>query len=238
KRLESILRRADGSDAPVELAVTRIRTGALPMFTCHVRDLRERKSAEEALKRAEEQFRQSQKMEAVGQLAGGVRHDFNNPLTVITGYTQVLLRKLPADDPSRGPVDLIGKAGNRAADLTRQLLAFSRRQMLEPKVLDLNAVCNDLSKMLRRMIREDIELATIPGAELRLIKADPGQVEQAIMNLVVNARDAMPQGGKLTIETRNVELDASYARTHPEVKAGPYVLLAISDNGCGMDEAT
>jgi PAS domain S-box-containing protein len=238
KRLELTLTRADGGEAPVELAVTRIRTGALPMFTCHVRDLRERRKAEEALKRAEEQFRQSQKMEAVGRLAGGVAHDFNNLLTVITGYAQVLLRKLPADDPSRGPVELIGKAGNRAADLTRQLLAFSRRQMLEPKVLDLNSVCSDLSKMLRRMIGEDIELATIPGADLRRIKADPGQVEQAIMNLVVNARDAMPQGGKLTIETRNVDLDATYARTHPEVTPGPYVLLAISDNGCGMDEAT
>jgi PAS domain S-box-containing protein len=238
KRLELTLRRADGGDAPVELGLTRIRTGTLPMFTCHLRDLRERKQAEEALKRAEEQFRQSQKMEAVGRLAGGVAHDFNNLLTVITGYAQVLLRKLPADDPSRGPVELIGKAGNRAADLTRQLLAFSRRQMLEPKVLDLNIVCADLSKMLRRMIGEDVELAAIPGADLRRIKADPGQVEQAIMNLVVNARDAMPQGGKLTIETRNVDLDASYTRTHPEVKPGAYVLLAISDTGCGMDEAT
>jgi PAS domain S-box-containing protein len=238
KRLELTLTRADGGMLPVELAVTRTRTGSLPTFTCHVRDLRERKQAEEALKRAEEQFRQSQKMEAVGRLAGGVAHDFNNLLTAITGYTQVLLRKLPADDPSRGPVELIGKAGNRAADLTRQLLAFSRRQMLEPKVLDLNAVCNDLSKMLRRMIGEDIELATIPGADLRRIKADPGQVDQAIMNLVVNARDAMPSGGKLTIETRNVDLDATYARAHPEVKPGPYVLLAISDNGCGMDEVT
>jgi nitrogen-specific signal transduction histidine kinase len=208
------------------------------MFTCYVRDLSERKQAEAALRRAEDQFRQSQKMEAVGRLAGGVSHDFNNLLTVINGYTQVLLARLPAGDPARGPVELINKAGNRAAGLTRQLLAFSRRQVLEPKVFDLNGTVVDLGKMLQRLIGEDIELNTLPASGLRRIKADLGGIEQVIMNLVVNARDAMPKGGRLTIETRNVELDQNYARTHSEVVPGPYVMLAISDTGCGMDEAT
>jgi len=237
-RVELSLRRADGGLVPVELVMTRIRAEGAPLFTCYIRDLTERVQAEEALRRTEEQFRQAQKMEAIGRLAGGVAHDFNNLLTVINGYAQSLMGKLPQKDPSRGPVELIFKAGSRAATLTRQLLAFSRKQVLEPKIFNLNNAVAEISKMLQRMIGEDIALEVVPGKNLRLIKADPGRIEQVLMNLAVNARDAMPKGGKLTIETRNVTLDEAYARTRPEVKPGEYVLLAVSDTGCGMDEAT
>jgi PAS domain S-box-containing protein len=238
ERLEMALARADGSEVPAELTVTRIRTEGAPLFTCYIRDLTDRKKAEEALQRAEENFRQAQKMEAVGRLAGGVAHDFNNILTVITGYTQMLLSALPANSPHRPSVQTIGKSAERAAALTRQLLAFSRRVVLEPRVFDLNHAVADMGKMLQRLIGEHIDLVTMPAADLAAIKADPGQIEQVIMNLAVNACDAMPQGGKLTIETRNLELNEYYARTHPEVKPGRYVMLALSDTGVGMDEAT
>ncbi|HYJ47399.1 MAG TPA: response regulator, partial [Pyrinomonadaceae bacterium] len=185
-----------------------------------------------------EQLRQSQKIEAIGQLAGGIAHDFNNLLTAITGYSDLVLRRLPSDDLSRRHVTEIKKAGDRAASLTRQLLAFSRKQMLLPKVLDLNAVVIDMDKMLRRLIGEDIDLLTVLDDALGNVKADPGQIEQVILNLAVNARDAMPMGGKLTIETSNVYLDGKYAREHISIKTGSYVMLAISDNGCGMDEST
>jgi PAS domain S-box-containing protein len=185
-------------------------------------------------RRLEDQFRQAQKMEAVGRLAGGVAHDFNNLLTAIMGYCQLSRRRLPAAEPGHQDLDEILKAAQRAAALTRQLLAFSRRQVLEPKVLDLNTLIMDLEKMLRRLIGEDIDLVTAPGADLASVKADPGQIEQAILNLVVNARDAMPDGGKLTIETAAVELDEEYARTRVDLHPGRYVLLAVSDTGCGM----
>ena len=186
----------------------------------------------------EEQLRQSQKIDAIGQLAGGVAHDFNNLLTVISGYAELSLRRLPAEDPVRRNLEEISKAGNRAAGLTRQLLAFSRRQMLQAKVLDLNSVVREMDKMLQRLIGEDVELVTILRSGVGQIKADPGQIEQVLLNLVVNARDALPKGGKITIETCNTVLDETYARKHVSVQPGSYVVLIVSDNGVGMDAKT
>lgn len=189
-------------------------------------------------KRLEEQYRQSQKMEAVGRLAGGVAHDFNNLLTVINGYADMLLEELTSDDPSRDLVEEIHRSGERAAGLTRQLLAFSRRQMLVPVVLDLNAQLDEMEKLLRRLIGEDIDLLVRKAPDLWRIESDPGQIEQVVMNLVINARDAMPRGGKLTIQTRNISLDETYVASHPETRRGEYVMVSIEDSGCGMDAAT
>jgi two-component system, cell cycle sensor histidine kinase and response regulator CckA len=196
-----------------------------------MKDVTERRSLEE-------QLRLSQKMEAVGQLAGGVAHDFNNLLTVILGYGSLLLKDLAPEDSRRAPLEGIKQAADRAAVLTQQLLAFSRRQVLAPRLLDLNAVVADMDKMLRRLIGEHIELSTVLAPELGLVKADPGQIEQVVMNLVVNARDAMLTGGKLTIETAHVELDEACARRRIVATPGPYVMLAVSDTGHGMDEDT
>ena len=190
------------------------------------------------MKRMEERLLQSHKMEAVGRLAGGVAHDFNNLLTVITGYSELLLSHLGEDDPRREEAEQIRKAGNRAAALTRQLLAFSRRQVLQPEVLDLNRVVQELETMLRRLIGENMDLATSLAAGLGKVKVDPGQIEQVVVNLVVNARDAMPGGGKLTIRTANVVTDGEAARGDGTVPSGSYVLLEISDTGCGMDPGT
>src|SRR5438034_156058 len=186
----------------------------------------------------EQQLRQAQKMEAVGRLAGGIAHDFNNILTAITGHADLLLEDLGHHDPRRADVDEIRRSAERAAGLTRQLLAFSRRQVLPPKVVDLNALVLDMDKLLRRLIGEDVELATVLDPTLGRVTADPGQLEQVIVNLAVNARDAMPQGGKLTLETRNIDLDSSYTLEHSLVKPGPYVQLTVSDSGIGMDEET
>ena len=186
------------------------------------------------MKALEEQFRQSQRIEAIGRLAGGIAHDFNNLLTVIKGYSQLSFAELKESDPLRGSIEEIRKAADRAADLTRQLLAFSRRQIMEMKVLDLNTVLQNLDKMLRRVIGEDIELVTLLAEDLGRVKTDPGQIEQVIMNLAINSRDAMPDGGKLTIETANVELDEGYARAHVAVTPGRYVMLSVSDTGIGM----
>ncbi len=186
----------------------------------------------------EQQLRQSQKMEAVGRLAGGIAHDFNNLLMVISGYSEFLLDRLGPDPTLRGPAQEIAGASQRASSLTRQLLAFSRKQMLAPKVLDLNGVVTENLKMLTRVIGEDIDLIMVPAASLGAVRADAGQIDQVIMNLAVNARDAMPSGGKLTIETSNVSLDEEYARFHAPLRAGDYVLLSISDTGLGMDSET
>jgi PAS domain S-box-containing protein len=186
----------------------------------------------------EGQLRQSQKMEAVGQLAAGVAHDFNNLLTVILGFSQILLFKLPPGDRDREPLEQIRKAGERAAGLTRQLLAFGRRQILAPVVLDLNSLVTEIQKMLKHLIGADIELIAILQPGLGPVKADPGQVEQIVMNLVVNARDAMPTGGRFTIQTRNTALTELQTRHHAEVQPGTYTLLEVSDTGSGMDEPT
>ncbi|HXI60598.1 MAG TPA: ATP-binding protein, partial [Polyangia bacterium] len=181
---------------------------------------------------------QAQKMEAVGRLAGGIAHDFNNVLSVILSYSDMMLADVRPDDPSRVDVEEIRKAAQRAADLTRQLLAFSRQQVVEPKVLDLNELLSGMDRMLRRILGEDVELASAPADQLGRIHADPSSIEQVIMNLVVNARDAMPTGGKLTIETANIDLDARYASVHLGSTPGPHVMLAVSDTGAGMDRAT
>jgi signal transduction histidine kinase/CheY-like chemotaxis protein len=198
----------------------------------------ERKRVEEALHGSEDQIRHLQKMEAVGRLAGGIAHDFNNLLTVITGYSQLLLGTLPVGDPMRRGVDLIQTTAQRAAGLTRQLLAFSRKQVLAPTVLDLNEVVPGMAAMLQRLIGETIELEFRPGQELGSVKVDLGQLEQVIVNLVVNARDAMPKGGRITLETANVELREDHARRHIGVTTGSYAMLTVTDTGTGMDPET
>jgi PAS domain S-box-containing protein len=185
-----------------------------------------------------EQLRQAQKMDAVGRLAGGVAHDFNNMLQIINGYSELLLDELPAEDPSRELVKEIKNSVERSAALTRQLLAFSRQQVMTPEILDLNKVIHNSNKMVRRLIGEDIELIMLEGAGLSTVRADSGRIDQVILNLAVNARDAMPDGGKLTFETANVEVDEDFARVHVPMTPGPYVMLRVSDTGCGMDEET
>ncbi len=195
----------------------------------------ERESEKEKL---QEQLRQSQKMESIGRLAGGVAHDFNNLLQVINSYAELSLAKLRDEDPLRKNLNCIYESGERAAGLTRQLLAFSRKQVLQTAILDINTTIVGMEKMMRRLIGEDIDIRRVYAPDLGKVRADPGQIEQILMNLAVNARDAMPTGGKLTIETANVELDEKFAAQHVGVTAGAYVMLAVSDTGCGMDEAT
>jgi PAS domain S-box-containing protein len=188
--------------------------------------------------RLTDQLRQSQKMQAVGELAGGVAHDFNNLLMVVKGHSQLLLDRIPESSPLRLSVEQVEKAADRAAALTRQLLAFSRKQVLQARVMDLNDTVAGMIRMFSRVIGENIQMAFVPGGKLGRVKADPGQIEQVLLNLVVNARDAMPSGGRLTIETSNVELDRGYSATHPSFEPGFYVMLTVSDTGCGMDAQT
>jgi two-component system cell cycle sensor histidine kinase/response regulator CckA len=194
-------------------------------------DINERKSLEA-------QFRQAQKMEAVGQLAGGIAHDFNNLLTAIIGYSNFVLDSLEPEDSRRSDIEEVLKAGERAAALTNQLLAFSRKQVLQPTTVDLNALVSGMRQMLSRTLGERVNLVTTLAPDLGAVRADPGQLEQVLMNLVVNARDAMPSGGRLSVETANVELDESYAMKHTSVRPGHFVMLAVSDSGIGMDEET
>jgi PAS domain S-box-containing protein len=224
--------RKDRSKMWVSANVRAIRdNGQIVCYEGSLEDISQRKLLEE-------QFRQSQKMEAVGRLAGGVAHDFNNAIGVITGYSELLQLRLPVGDPLHRYADEIAKAGQRAASLTRQLLAFSRKQVIQPEVLDLNTIVGEMDKMLRRLIGEDIQITFSREPRLAPIKADHGQIEQILMNLAVNARDAMPQGGRLFIQTSNVQLDETYSRQHAYVKEGNYVMLSFSDTGCGMDKAT
>jgi PAS domain S-box-containing protein len=205
---------------------------------CTGRDVTAEREAEIELAAAQEALRHSQKMEAIGELTGGVAHDFNNLLTVIMGYSQILTDGLPGASRLKDATTQIRSAADRVAGITRQLLAFSRKQVLSPRVIDLNDVMLNLDTMLRRLIGEDVEVLTVPGRDLGAVRADPGQIEQVIMNLALNARDAMPNGGKLTFETENMELDASYASEHEPLQPGRYVMLAVSDTGTGMSPDT
>jgi len=227
--------RKDGTKFPGEIssAVFRDKDGVV-RTSMIIRDITERKWAEKEMTALQEQFRQSQKMEAIGRLAGGIAHDFNNLLTIIKGYSQLFQIDLKESDPRRGNIEQITKATDRASGFIRQLLAFSRRQILEMKILDLNLILRDLERMLRRVIGEDIELIILLADGLGRVKTDQGQFEQVVMNLAVNGKDAMPNGGKLTVETANVDLDEAYACSHIDVIPGHYVMLSVSDTGIGM----
>ncbi len=224
-------RRHDGTEFPVEVSLSYVEFEEGTFAIAFVSDISQRKQLEDQLLHA-------QKMEAVGRLAGGVAHDFNNMLTVISGYNRMILDELSTLDPLRGYAEEILKAADRAGALTQQLLAFSRRQVMQPRVISVNAVVAQTEKMLRRLIGEDVELLFGLASDAGNIKADPGHVEQAIVNLAVNARDAMPLGGRMNIETANVHLDETYARTHMGVTPGDFVMIAVSDTGIGMDAET
>lgn len=237
---ETQRRRKDGSTVEVALTLSPVRdaSGIVIGVSKIARDLSEARQAEAALRRTEEQFRQAQKMEAVGRLAGGVAHDFNNMLSVILSYSGLAIEELNAGDPLREELQQIQQAGERATELTRQLLAFSRRQMLEPRVIDLNEIVSAMKSMLARLLGEDIELTLLMPRKVGRVRADPGQIEQVLMNLAINARDAMPDGGKLTLKTANAQLDGAYAATHLGVTPGAHVMITVSDTGTGMDAAT
>jgi len=232
KGLPAEWKRKDNTTTVVRISGRSVANGREGLvFELFAEDVTERRALEQ-------QLRQSQKMEAVGRLAGGIAHDFNNLLMVISGYSEFLLERLGAEPHLRGPAQEIASAAERASSLTRQLLAFSRKQMLTPRIVNLNDVATENLKMLTRMIGEDIDLVMVPGPNLWPIRADAGQIDQVIVNLAVNARDAMPSGGKLTIETSNVTLDDDYARFHAPLRPGDYVMIAISDTGAGMDSET
>jgi len=231
KRIESTLFRKDGVEVPVEFSLSSLKITNQWYAIAIVRDLTDRKLLEE-------QLLQAQKMEAIGKLAGGIAHDFNNLLTVINGYCEILLHKLKPGDPFYKEIEQIYKAGERAGTLTNQLLAFSRKQIIKPRIVNLNAAIKNTEKMIRRIIGEDIEFRIHLDAKIKNIKIDPAQLDQVIMNIVVNARDAMPKGGKLIVETNNVELKNFPKQHYNFIKPGQYVVLSISDTGIGMDKET
>ncbi|OWK42990.1 response regulator [Fimbriiglobus ruber] len=226
-RHEARLARADEGQFPAEVAVSRAEVGGRTFYTAVVRDVTTQR-------RLEEQFRQAQKMEAVGRLAGGVAHDFNNLLSIINGYSELLVSALAG--PAREQAAMILDAGERAARLTAQLLAFSRKAVIEPKVLNINEVIAPITRLLGRLIGEDVILTTVLAPDVGRVKVDPGQMEQVVMNLAVNARDAMPTGGRLTVETRTVDVEADTASLYPDLAPGPYTQLAVSDTGIGMTD--
>ncbi len=228
---EAYMKSKQGATRAVVFSAETIELGGEPCVLIVARDVTERRHLEE-------QFRQAQKMEAVGRLAGGIAHDFNNLLTIIRGHSDLAMMELQEGSPIHDSLSEVQKAADRASGLTGQLLAFSRQQVLAPRVISLNTVVIGMEKMLHRLIGEDVELVSRLAPDLKTVKADPGQVEQVLMNLVVNARDAMPTGGRLTIETGNVELTPAFADENPGARPGSYVLLAVADTGCGVDEAT
>ncbi len=230
--------RKDGSAYPAEVHVQLTEHEPRPMFLSIVLDITARKEAEEALRASEEQLRQSQKMEAIGQLAGGIAHDFNNILTAIIGYADLLSARLPDDEALHRDLQEITRAAERASALTRQILAFSRRQAMRPRVVSLNEVLTGMEALLRRSLGEQIELVFRREPELGLVEVDTHQFEQVVLNLALNARDAMPTGGRLTLATTNVDMDMGFALTYPEASPGSYVVLSVADTGVGMDEET
>jgi signal transduction histidine kinase len=233
----------NGTPVPVEVSLTETQWEGGTAYLATVRDICMRREAENALRESEEKLRQAQKLESIGRLAGGVAHDFNNLLTAINGYTDMVLASMEDDDPNKGYLAEVRRSGERAAELTHQLLAYSRKQVLVPKLLNLNSVVANMTNMLRRLIGDNIDLVSHPDNELGLVKADPGQLEQVIMNLVVNAKDAMPDGGRITVRTGMEILSEDSAALHPidkeiSVAPGRYVVLTVSDTGIGMDDDT
>jgi two-component system cell cycle sensor histidine kinase/response regulator CckA len=237
QRVELEALRADRSRFPIELSVSRIDIADEVRFAAWVRDLSERRYAEEALRNSEAQLRQALKMEAVGRLAGGVAHDFNNVLTAIFGYSDLLLDAIAPDDPKRADVEEIKRAAGRAAGLTRQLLAFSRKQVLQPRRLDLNEIIRNVQTLLAKLLGDEIELRLQPADDLGQVQADPGQLEQVLMNLAANARDAMPDGGRLSIVTANEDLGPDDATSLAGLAPGRFVRLTVSDTGHGIPDA-
>jgi len=227
-------------DAHAELGIkVQNRTAELQKANeALLREIEEHKRTSEEKDQLNEQLRQAQKMEAVGQLAGGIAHDFNNLLTVILGYSDLIKQTISEDSPYKTPIRLINDAGNRAKNLTRQLLAFSRKQMLEMRTVDVNRVIGEFENLLRSTIGENIHIKIVPNAIPLMVKADVSQLEQILMNLAINARDAMPEGGFLTIQTSRIDFDESYATRKSDIAPGPYVMIAISDTGVGMDKET
>ena len=233
-RLETYALRRNGERFPIELSLSQLDTSNGLLYTAWIRDLSDRRAAEEALRQSEVQLRQAQKMEAVGRLAGGVAHDFNNVLTAIFGYADLLLDGFDAEDPRRADVEEIKRAANRAAALTRQLLAFSRKQVMQPKRVNLNEIIANIQTLLAKLVGDDIQLRVFPDPSLGDVRADPGQIEQVLMNLAANSRDAMPEGGTLTITTANADLQEDDATALVGIEIGQFVTLTVADSGHGI----